>query len=83
MRIVLVLAVALAGCSDSAKEIAYPAMPDGLKDCRVYYVTNASGNAMTVVRCPMSTTTTEVRSGKSILRSVVIDGVEYVEKGAR
>ena len=72
----------LTGCSDRAREVRFSAMPAELADCRVYYVTNIEGHAMTVVRCPLSATTAQVRSGKTTRTTVTIDGIQYapVEK---
>lgn len=78
LRLSAMLGVLLiAGCSDSAKEMRFSAMPAELADCRVYYVTNSDGAAMTVVRCPLSATTAQVRSGKTTRTTVTIDGVQY------
>lgn len=78
----LLSAVFVTGCSDSAKEVRFSAMPTELADCRVYYVTNSDGVAMTVVRCPLSATATKVKSGRTTRTTVTIDGVQYapVEK---
>jgi hypothetical protein len=59
------------------EERTFPAMPKELADCRVFYVQNRNGAAMTVVRCPNSATTADVRSGKTTQTTVTIDGVEY------
>lgn len=40
-------------------------------------MTNAYGSNVTVIRCPMSSTTTTL-DAKIPERSVVIDGVEYI-----
>ena len=69
--------LATAGCTDSVEERKFSAMPKELADCRVFYVQNRGGNAMTVVRCPNSATTAVVRSGKTTQTTVTIDGVEY------
>jgi hypothetical protein len=55
-------------------------MPAELAGCRVFYVTNSVGDRMTVVRCPNSATSTEVRKGKTTQRTITVDGVEYVQK---
>jgi outer membrane PBP1 activator LpoA protein len=73
----ILLSIVLAGCTDKVEERKFLAMPKELADCRVFYVQNRDGNSMTVVRCPNSATTTEVRSGKSTQTTVTIDGVEY------
>lgn len=54
---VLCVSVLIVGCSPSARELNYPVLPEGLKDCKFYEV-SSGGNSITVVRCPGSTTTT-------------------------
>jgi uncharacterized lipoprotein YmbA len=56
-KVIIVLAVMLAGCSPSARELNYPVLPEGLKDCKFYEVSSGA-NTVTVVRCPGSTATT-------------------------
>ena len=74
---ILILTLVLAGCTDKVEERKFSAMPKELANCRVFYVENSAGNAMTVVRCPNSATTAEARSGKTTQATVTIDGVEY------
>jgi len=78
--IMLVMAVALAGCTPSAKETVWEVLPDGLKDCKFYEISNSNGATMKVVRCPMSTTSIQYQSGKATINTVVVDGVEYTKK---
>ena len=73
----LILVTSLAGCYNKAEERKFSAMPKELANCRVFYVQNSDGVGMTVARCPNSTTTAEVRSGKTTQTTVTIDGVEY------
>ena len=70
----VVLVMLLAGCTPSAKELNFPVMPEELADCKVFRLSNSSGNIITVARCPNSVTTT--KSGKAPA-VIVIDGVEY------
>ena len=76
---ILILAASLVGCSDSARERKFPAMPEELSGCRVFYVQNQAGDAVTVARCPNSVTTASVRSGKTTKTTITIDGVEYAQ----
>lgn len=76
----LLAALLLAGCSDSAREMSFPAAPEELSDCKFYYLTNSGGAGVTVVRCPNSATTTTRKEGKTTKTAVTIDGVEYVRK---
>lgn len=78
-KLLLVLAVVLAGCTDAYKTTDLPVLPDELKDCKTWYVTNSSGTHLYITRCPNSTTST-TQPSKSPTTSVVIDGVEYVKK---
>jgi hypothetical protein len=78
-KLLLVLAVVLAGCTDAYKTTDFPALPEGLQDCKTWYVTNSSGAQLYITRCPNSTTST-THPGKSPRTSVVIDGTEYVRK---
>lgn len=55
------------------------AIPIELQDCLFVKMTNAYGSNVTVIRCPMSSTTTTL-DAKIPERSVIIDGVEYVNK---
>lgn len=58
-------------------------MPDELKDCKVFYISREFGNwdkgpvSLTVVRCPLSATTTSYYSNKVTVSNVVIDGQVY------
>lgn len=50
-----------------------------LKDCKANYVGNG-WTSITVVRCPLSTTTTSYTEGKQTKTNIVIDGVTYEPK---
>ena len=76
--IILCAMFLLGGCSDASKELKFAAMPKELADCKVFRVTNANGEGMTVARCPNSTATTSVQSGKTQAVSIVVDGIEYM-----
>ena len=81
MRLLIALSIILlAGCTPSAQEQTWPILPDGLKDCKFYKLTDDSANTITVVRCPMASTTTQYKVGKSTQTTVVIDGQEYTQK---
>lgn len=72
--------VLLAGCTPSAEEKTWPILPDGLKDCKFYKLRDDSGNTITVVRCPASSTSVQYKVGKSTQTTVTVDGVEYTKK---
>ena len=81
MKYLIVLSIILlAGCSPSAEEKVWPILPDGLKDCKFYKLRDDSANTITVVRCPMASTTTQYKVGKSTQTTVVVDGKEYTQK---
>ena len=72
--ILIIMAVALAACSPKYEEQHYPVLPDDLKDCKFYEISNG-GSTIKVVRCPNSqTSTTWTQSnGKSrTTRSAVV-----------
>jgi len=50
-----------------------------LKDCTAHYVADG-WSSITVVRCPLSTTTTIESDGKNTKTNIVIDGVTYEPK---
>ncbi len=81
---VIAISVLLAACSrdflDRSRELKFPSLPPELKDCRIFGITNSEGESMRVARCPNSTTSTTYKSGKTTHTTVVIDGVEYVQK---
>ena len=77
MALTLVL---LAGCTPSANEQTWPVLPEGLKDCKFYKLTDDSANTIKVARCPMSSASISYQSGKVTATTVVIDGVEYTKK---
>lgn len=74
---ILFAAGIISGCTNSAKEVFFPVLPQELKDCKVFYLTKESGSAITVMRCPNATTSTSYTSGKTKVTTIVVDGVEY------
>jgi len=63
--VMVVLSLALVACEKSAQDTTSKwLMPEGLNDCKVYYLQNTGGNSITVMRCPNSETTTQ-SGGKS------------------
>ena len=54
--ILLCVLLAITGCTPSANQLDFPVLPDGLKDCKFFYLRDGSGNHITVARCPNSTT---------------------------
>ncbi len=82
-KVLLAIAImaALSGCSDTARPLYFPAMPREFKDCNIVVVTNSEGAHVTLARCPNSTTSATVPSGKTQVTTMTIDGVEYVSKG--
>jgi hypothetical protein len=71
---ILVFAVMISGCAPSAEERTanFTVMPDGLKDCKIYRISDGVEN-ITVVRCPNSSTTSSYRIGKTKKTVTTID----------
>lgn len=66
----------LAACTPSFtdKTDKFTVLPEELKDCKIYEIVGTEGGGrMTVMRCPNSSTTTKVPSGKTSRTAVVID----------
>lgn len=79
-RIILIATLALlAGCEPGAKQINFPVVPDELKDCKFFEVTDTNNFRITVARCPNSSTTVQMNN-KARTTSVIVDGKEYVQK---
>lgn len=76
LLIALLAAMAVAGCSDSARTVNFPAMPADFADCKVVRVSNSNGAELTLARCPNSTTTTRT-TGKNPRTTIVVDGKTY------
>ena len=78
----LVLSLVATAVFASEDRTAEYNLPAGLSDCRVYYVDSNAifSTSLYVVRCPKADTQTAYSSGKQQLRTMVIDGVEFVEK---
>ena len=74
--------ILFAGCNfqPSAKEKVWEVLPEELKDCKFYNLTDSKGNFMRVVRCPLSSTTIQYQNGKTQEIAVIIDGQEYIKK---
>ena len=71
---ILIFAMSMTGCEKEAKEsTANYDMPEGLKDCKVFSLKNDSGSWITVVRCPLSSTSTTYSSGKSTATATVVE----------
>ena len=74
-----IIALLLVGCEPSAKDnTANYVLPEGLKDCKVYYLSDTGGNHITVVRCPATptseaSTATRYPSGKTTKTVTVVE----------
>lgn len=83
LRVVLSVVI-LTGCgyepsyTDDTK--SFSVLPEGLKDCKIYYIKNSVGYSLSVVRCPNSQTSTTYSVGKSTATTVVIEGKKYVSE---
>ena len=70
--IVLLSALLLTACEPSSREVTYSAMPEDLKDCKAYSISE-SGSYVKVMRCPNSSTSLTYHEGKSIRHTSVIE----------
>jgi hypothetical protein len=72
---ILVFAVMISGCAPSAEERTanFTVMPDGLKDCKIYRISDGMMVGITVVRCPNSSTTSSTHVGKTKKTVTTID----------
>jgi len=70
--ILLCVLLTITGCMPSASQLDFPVLPDGLKDCKFFYLRDGSGTNITVARCPNSTTTV-VSNGKYKAESLVVE----------
>jgi hypothetical protein len=67
--ILLCVLLTITGCTPSASQLDFPVLPDGLKDCKFFYLSDGSGNHITVARCPNSATS--VVSGSKSKRTSI------------
>ena len=83
LLMVIIGVVMLTGCGESGYKDyteSFTNLPEGLKDCKIYYIKNGKDMSLSVVRCPNSTVSTTYKSGKTTLTTVVIDGKKYVSE---
>jgi hypothetical protein len=73
MKKLILIALLLTGCEDSYKEVSFPIVPDGLKDCEFYKVSNSDGLYLYVARCPNSQTSVTYRAGKTTHSAVTVE----------
>lgn len=69
--VIVILVLMITACSKETKNISERYQPpEELSDCKVYRMRSEGGNAITLVRCPNSSTTTSYTrsSGKSSSR---------------
>jgi len=69
----------LVGCENSYEKIDFPVKPKELNDCSFYNLENKSGNSVSVVRCPNSSTTSTYQDseGNSYV-TYVTDGADNI-----
>ena len=70
--IMLCALLAITGCTPSANQLDFPVLPDGLKDCKFFYLRDGSGTNITVARCPNSATSI-VSGGKHKRQSITVE----------
>lgn len=65
---------ALSGCEKETKDTTNNyVLPEGLQDCKIYNMRNTGGSNITVVRCPLSATSTTYSSGKTTASAMVVE----------
>lgn len=75
---VISMAIFMVGCAKETTEVSYKyELPEGLKDCKVYYLQGEGvlASYMRVVRCPNSQTSSSYTSGKTTQSVTTIDGL--------
>ena len=70
--ILLCVLLTMVGCTPKASQLDFPVLPDGLKDCKFFYLRDGSGTNITVARCPNSATSV-VSGGKSKRTSIAVE----------
>ena len=71
--IMALVIVSLVGCEKSTEEISGTFnMPEELKDCKMYRLCSER-RCVTVVRCPLSSTTTTYNCGKTTCSSMTVE----------
>lgn len=74
MKKLILLSLLLVGCDrETVENTNNWILPEGLKDCKVYYMSSSSGGYMTVMRCPNSTTSVTYPQGKTKATSVTTE----------
>lgn len=71
-KIILVSLLLMVGCEAKTTEKRNFILPEGMEDCKIYDMHNGS-YAITVVRCPNSSTSTSYSCGKTTCNASVID----------
>jgi hypothetical protein len=79
IALIALSALALTACGPSSEIKTYPALPEFLKDCQFARVSENGLSAITVGRCPNSTTTVMMH-GKKPVTTITVDGVQYEQK---
>lgn len=72
IMLVLCMGLMLGGCEPRTVELHEFILPEGLKDCKIYHMTNGL-SYITVTRCPNSSTSTQYQTGKTTSSTVVVE----------
>lgn len=70
--LILFTIFALVGCDSRTVELHDFVLPEGLKDCKIYFMTDGV-RSITVTRCPNSSTSTQYQTGKTTSSVTVIE----------
>lgn len=65
--------VFLVACSPSYEQKTFSVLPEELKDCKFFQVTDGNGTYLYVTRCPLSQTSTTLHAKRPITGIVIED----------
>lgn len=81
---VMATVVMLSGCEkETVDETSAYELPQGMEDCKIFTMVKKNGNAITVVRCPLSSTTTTFKSGKTTTSATVVEAPPQVDTSTK
>lgn len=81
--ILIISLLILSGCNSEVYEMKSNVIPEGLKDCKFYYIYDPTENSvgeMKIVRCPNSSTSVKYRTGKVFHQNSTIEDSMIEEK---
>lgn len=73
LLLTVALVLLIIGCSNTENTTSRYKLPNELKDCSFYRMSDNIGIILDVVRCPNSNTSATYRSGKTNITTTVIE----------